>query len=71
MKLYKDINEMYPIESMSLQLNSTQDPLSPAPRQKGNWFKKLFKFKRQVMDGCDGSEVEKWSKAVFLCGGAW
>jgi hypothetical protein len=48
MKLYEDINRLYPIESMSLDSNSTQDPLSPPSRSRGNWFKKIFKFKRQV-----------------------
>lgn len=48
MKLYEDINRLYPIESMSLDSNSMQDPLSPPSRSRGNWFKKLFKFKRQV-----------------------
>ena len=48
MKLYEDINRLYPIESMTLDSNSSQDPLTPQGRSKGNWFKKLFKFKRQV-----------------------
>lgn len=69
MKLYEDINRLYPIESMSLDSNSTQDPLSPPSRSKGNWFKKIFKFKRQVCYSCDGvgvGEVGKGSSRYLV-----
>ena len=49
MKVFDDINRMCPIDGMTLESNSPQSPLSPAETQpRRGWFKRLFRFKRQV-----------------------
>ncbi len=48
MKVFDDVNKIYPVEVMTLYSNSPNDQLSPGDRQGWSKLKKFFKFKRSV-----------------------
>ncbi len=48
MKVFDDVNKLYPIEAMSLDSNSPLGPPSPTDRTGWTKLKRFFRFKRQV-----------------------
>lgn len=49
MKVFDDVNRLYPIDDMSLDSNSPQGPLPTTDR--GGWskLKRFFRIKKQVI----------------------